>query len=223
MAIRVLIVDDQMLARLGLKAILESERDIEVVGEAENGREALEKAVALKPDVALVDVMMPGGDGIEATRAIKDRCPRTQVLILTVHADPELFRKAALAGATGYVLKDIPLPNLVDAIRVIHNGKTMIYPAVARDMMGHSLNGNGTPRFAELGQQYGLTKRDFDVLLAVAQGLSDKEIASKLRLSKSTVKTHLRRIFHKLKIRNRTEAAAIVAQECLPSADMMES
>ena len=222
MAIRVLIVDDQVLTRLGLKAVLEPERDIEVVGEAGNGREALENAVALRPDVALVDVIMPGGDGIEAARAIKQRCPDTQILILTVHADHELFRKAAMAGASGYVLKDIAPPNLVNAIRVIHNGKTMIYPADARDMMGDSLNDNSTPLFASMRQRYGLTKRNFDVLFGVAMGLSDKEIASKLLLSKSTVKTHLRKIYHKLKIRNRTEAAAIVSQELLPRVDRME-
>ncbi len=217
MAIRVLIVDDQMLTRLGLKAVLEPVRDLEVVGEAGNMREALEKAVALRPDVALVDVMMPGGDGIETAQAIKQRCPNTEILILTVHADHELFRRAAAAGATGYVLKDIPPANLANIIRDIHGGKTMIYPAIARHMLGDPLNDNGMPTFVALGQRYGLTKRNCDVLLGVAMGLSDKEIASKLMLSKSTVKTHLRNIYHKLKMRNRTEAAAfVVTQNLLP-------
>jgi DNA-binding NarL/FixJ family response regulator len=208
--IRVLIVDDQALARLGLRAILEAEQDIEVVGEAGSGREALEKAVALRPDLALVDVIMPGGDGIEAARAIKQRCPNTEILILTVHGDLDLLRKAATAGATGYLLKDIPPTNLVNAIRDIHGGKTMIYPAIARRMVGDYRSGKGMPALTAVGQRYGLTQRKMDVLLEVALGLSDKEIASKLFLSKSTVKTHLRAIFHKLKIRNRTEAAAFV-------------
>ena len=217
MAIRLLIVDDQMLIRLGLTAVLEPERDIEVVGEAGNMREALEKAVALRPDVALVDVMMPGGDGIEAARAIKQRCPNTEILILTVHGDLELFHRAAAAGASGYVLKDIPPANLANVIRSIRDGKTMVYPAIVRHMLGGSLDNNGVPAFGALEQRYGLTKRNCDVLLGVALGLSDKEIASKLMLSKSTVKTHLRRIYHKLKIRNRTEAAAFaVAENLLP-------
>ena len=219
MAIRVLIVDDQILTRVGLKAVLQSERDIEVTGEAENGREALEKAVALSPDVALVDIMMPGGDGIAAARAIKQRCPNTQILILTVHADQEFLQRAAMAGATGYVLKDISPTNLVNAIRVIHSGKTMIYPAIARHMVGGGLYSNGMPPLTARGQRHGLTERQISILLGVALGLSDKEIASKLVLSKSTVKTHLRTIYHKLKIRNRTEAAAfVVAQELMPRA-----
>ncbi len=215
-AIRVLIVDDQVLARLGLKAVLEPERDIEVVGEAGNGREALEKSIALRPDVALVDVMMPGGDGIEAARAIKHQCPNTQVLMVTVHADHELFRRAAMAGATGYVLKDIAPANLVDAIRIIRNGKTMVYPAVVRPMVGDSRNDDDMLRVGGIGQRYGLTNRDFDVLRGVALGLSDKEIASKLLLSRSTVKTHLRKIYRKLKIRNRTGAAAVMLDELVP-------
>jgi two-component system, NarL family, response regulator DegU len=215
--IRVVIADDQILTRLGLKAILESERDIEVVGEAENGREALEKAVALSPDLVLLDIMMPGGDGIEAARAIKQRRPDTEILILTVHGNQDLFRRAAMAGASGYVLKDIPPANLVNAIRDIHGGRTMIYPAIARRMMGGSLTSKGMPALTAAGQRYALTERNLDVLLGVALGLSDKEIASKLLLSKSTVKTHLRSIYHKLKIRNRTEAAAFVmAQNLLP-------
>ena len=217
MNIRVLIVDDQILARLGLKAILESERDIEVVGEAGNGREALERAVALSPDLALMDIMMPGGDGIEAARAIKQRRPNTEILILTVHADLDLLRKAAMAGATGYLLKDTPPRNLVNAIRDIHGGKTMVYPAIARRIVGDYPNGKGMPALTAVGQRYGLTERKMDILLGVALGLSDKEIASKLLLSKSTVKTHLRTIYHRLKIRNRTEAAAfVVAQDLLP-------
>lgn len=223
MAIRVLIVDDHAFIRLGLKAVLQSESDIEIVGEAENGREALEKALALRPDVVLVDIMMPGGDGIEAARAIKQRRPNTQILILTVHADQELFRRAAMAGAAGYVLKDISPTNLVNTIRVIHGGKTMIYPASARHMVGECLNSNGVPSSPTTGQKYRLTERKIDVLLGVARGLSDKEIASKLLLSRSTVKTHLRTIYHKLKIRNRAEAAAfVVAQELMPKINSME-
>src|SRR5437588_536566 len=128
---------------MGLKAVLRPERDIEVVGESENCRDALEKAVALSPDLVLMDLLTSGGGGIEATRAIKHQCLTTQVLILTVFADPGLFRKAAAAGASGYVLKDISPENLTNAIRAVHSGKTMISPVMARPMMDGLFNGNG--------------------------------------------------------------------------------
>jgi len=214
MSIRVLIVDDQALSRQGLRGALHPESDIEIVGEAEDGRSALEQALSLQPDVVLMDLMRPGGGGIEVTSAIKQKCPRTQIFILTVYPDPYLFRRAAAAGAVGYVLKDISPANLASGIRAVHNGKTMINPAIARRLVEDLFAGNGAA-WSSPGHQHGLTQREIDVLAGVAKGLSDKEIASRLFLSESTVKTHLRAVYHKLKLRNRAQAAAFMVDKGL--------
>ncbi|HEX2712270.1 MAG TPA: response regulator transcription factor, partial [Candidatus Acidoferrales bacterium] len=197
-AIRVLVVDDQILTRMGLRMMLQPEKDIEIVGEAANGREAIEKVLALSPEVVLMDLRMPESDGIEATLAIRQRCPTTQVLILSVYADLELFRKAAAAGAVGYVLKDITPANLVNAIRAVRNGKTMINPAVAMQMVENLVNRDRASTESAYRGVRELTERDIEVLAGVTQGLADKEIAAKLFLSESTVKTHLRAIYRKL-------------------------
>ncbi len=213
--IRVLVVDDQPLTRQGIRAILQGERDIEVIGEAENGQDALTRVLESSPDLVLMDIMMANGDGIEATRAIKQRAPKTQVLVLTVYPDQDLFHKALEAGAAGYVLKDISPDNLAKAIRAIYSGKTMINPGLARKMVdylftvGNRADGGGVRRI------HGLTDREMDVLVSVAQGLSNKEIAKKLFVSESTVKTHLFGIYHKLKLRNRAQAAAFAIQNGL--------
>ncbi len=211
MPIRVLLVDDQVLTRQGLRALLSREPDIEVVAEAGSGQEAVELALRYRPDVVLMDVVMENGDGIEATRAIKQRCPDTQILILTVYADHELFRNAVRAGAVGYVLKDISPQNLVNAIRAVHSGKTMVNPTIVRRLVEDlqrqtDWNASGA---------HGLTEREIDVLLGVAEGLSDKEIAAKLFLAESTVKTHLRSIYQKLGVRNRAQAAAWAVEKGL--------
>lgn len=215
MAIRVLLVDDQVLTRQGVKVVLQPEQDIEIVGEAENGREALEKAVALLPDLVLMDIMMPGGDGVTATRAIRQRCPNTRVLMLTVYADQALFRKAAEAGAGGYVLKNISPTDLADAIRSVHHGGTTLSPVIARQMMNHFFDTRLESGVPTVKRIHGLTQRESEVLVGVAHGLSDKEIAAKLFLSESTVKTHLRMIYHRLKLRNRAQAAAFAVEKGL--------
>jgi DNA-binding NarL/FixJ family response regulator len=215
MAIRVLLVDDQPLSRFGVKALLMSEPDIEIVGEAENGHAAIERAVALAPDLVLMDIFMPSGDGVEATRAIKQRCPKTQVLILTVHAEIDLFRQAAAAGAAGYVLKDISPANLANAIRAVHSGKTMINPSIARHLVNDFSSSGRTPAISAARRLHGLTQREIDVLLQVAEGLTDKEIALQLFLSEATVKGHLRSIYHKLKLRNRAQAAVFAIENNL--------
>lgn len=212
MPIRVLLVDDQVLTRQGLKAALQLESDIEVLGEADNSRQAVEKAQALHPDVVLMDLMGPGGGGVEATRAIRQRCPGANILILTVYADYDLLRRAASAGAVGYVLKDIAPGNLANGIRAVNAGKTMLNPGLARRLLEDfcELPLPSTPGGA--GHPQGITNREREVLAGVARGLSDKEIASSLFLSESTVKSHLRAVFHKLKVRNRAQAAAVIAE-----------
>lgn len=218
MAIRVFLVDDQILTRIGLRAILEGLRDIEIVGEAENGREALTRVLELRPDVVLMDLKMPGGDGIEATRKIKQRCSETQILVLSVYGDRDLFRKAAAAGATGYVLKDISPANLANAIRSVHGGKTIINPGIARHLLEEMAGGGLTVDTAKR-RPYGLTDREIEVLIEVSRGLSDKEIGSKLFLSESTVKSHLRAIYRRLRLRNRAQAAVFaIEKDLLPTA-----
>lgn len=215
MAIRVLLVDDQILTRMGLRMILQSEKDIEIIGEAGNGREAVEKVLTLNPEVVLMDLRMPECDGIEATQAIRQQSPGTHVLILSVYADLELFQKAAAAGAIGYVLKDITPANLANAIRALHDGKTMINPKIARQMVENLLNRDRASTNGAFSRLRELTERDVEVLAGVTQGLSDKEIASKLFVSESTVKTHLRGIYRKLRLRNRAQAATFAIENNL--------
>ncbi len=216
MPIRVLLADDHVLTRQGLRALLSSASDIEVVAEAGSGQEAIELAVRHQPDVVLMDVMMEG-DGVEATRVIKQRCPKTQVLILTVYADQDLFRRAVAAGAVGYVLKDISPENLVKAIRAVHVGKTMVNPGIVRRLVEDIQRRAEEQGILGIRRAHGLTEREVEVLLAVSQGLSDKEIAARLFLSESTVKTHLRSIYHKLGVRNRAQAAAWAVEKGLVS------
>lgn len=215
MPIRVLLADDQVLTRQGLRALLSREPDIEVVAEASTGREAVELAARHRPDVVLMDVVMEDGDGVEATRGIKQRCPTAQVLILTVYADQDLFRRAVAAGAVGYVLKDISPHNLVNAIRAVHAGKTMVNPGIVRGLVEDIQRRAEEQGITGIRRAHGLTEREIDVLLGISQGLSDKEIAAKLFLSESTVKTHLRSIYHKLRVRNRAQAAAWAVEKGL--------
>lgn len=214
MAIRVLLVDDQILTRMGLREVLKDAQGIEIVGEAENGQEAVARTLELKPDVVLMDLKMPGGDGIEATRAIRQRCPKTQVLILSVYADQELFRSAAAAGAAGYILKDISPMNLASAIRAVQQGKAIINPELARRLLEDFAGHDGATETARR-RPHGLTDREIEVLAEVTRGLSDKEIAAKLYLSESTVKSHLRAIYRRLRLRNRAQAAAFVMEKNL--------
>jgi len=219
MSIRVLVVDNQVLFREGVKAALRSEPGIEIVGEAADTGEAVQKAVAANPDLVLMEITLPGGDAVDAVRTIRRRCPRTQVLVLTSCVDQEGFRKAAAAGAIGYVLKDIEPVNLANAIRAAHNGKTMLSPTIARQLVDHYFTASGDsalerPEKASQSQPR-LTKHEIDVLAGVAQGLSDKRIAANLFLSEATVKTRLRSIYHKLGLRNRAHAAVFAVENHL--------
>lgn len=194
--------------------VLQSERDIEIVGEAKNGSDALEKAIALNPEVVLIDLPMTNGDTIETTRTIKERCPGTQILILCTSVDLEFFRTTAAAGAGGYVLKDITPADLAHAIRAAHNGMVMIIPALVKEIVD-VLTRNRTSPPEAIERPHRLTGREIEVLAGTVQGLSDKEIASKLFMSESTVKTHLRTIYHRLNVRNRAQAAAFAIENDL--------
>ena len=207
--ISVLLVDDQALLRMGFRLVLEGEADLEVVGEAADGRAAVDQVSALRPDVVLMDVRMPGMNGIEATERIVAAHPGTRVLILTTFDLDEYAFAALRAGASGFLLKDARPAELVAAIRTVAAGDAVVSPRVTRRMLemfaDHLPTDAGVsaaqdPRAAEL------TPREREVLEAVAQGLSNAEIAERLYLSEATVKTHVGRILAKLGVRDRVQA-----------------
>lgn len=215
MPVRVMIVDDHAIVRTGLRALLQTEADIGVVGEAGTLKEAVKRAIELKPDVVLMDINLPDGSGIEATRLIKEGSPETQVMMLTVYDDQDTVLKAVQAGAVGYVLKDIPPEYMVRAIRSVHTDKTMLHPTIARKLVERLAVTEKEVMLFNFRKGPGLTEREIDVLKGVSEGLSDKEIALRLFLSEPTVKSHLRSIFQKLHIRNRAMAAAYAVKHGL--------
>ena len=213
--IRVFLIDPHALLRHGLRMLLASEGDIEIVGEADAGAAAVEQVVAVKPDVVLMDIAAPGADGIGTIRLIKSRCPTAQVLVLTAQSDHDIFREAAAAGAVGYVLKDISPDNLSNAIRAVHGGATMINPVLARQMVEGLAQDDSTPAANPPRRPHRLTPRETNILVEVASGLSDKEIAAKLGLSESRVKNCLRALYTRFNLRNRAHAAAFAVRRGL--------
>ncbi len=209
MAISVLLVEDQSLIRAGLKALLDNERDITIVGEATDGEEAVRKVRELDPDIVLMDLKLPKMDGIVATREIKSENHRVEVIVLSVYEDDEYVFQAIQAGATGYILKDITPENLVRAIRAVHNGQTMIHPGIARKVL-ERLSYMAKERTTGLTRLHsdGLTDREVEILVEMAKGASNKEVAAKLFVSESTVKSHLRTIYRKVGVRDRAQAVA---------------
>lgn len=202
--IRILIADDHAFVREGTRRILEQEPDLEVVAEAGDGEEAVKLACDLKPDVALVDVAMPRIDGIEATRRIKAQCPAVAVLVLSAYDDDQFVFGLLEAGAAGYLLKSVRGQEIVDAIRAVHAGESVLHPSVARKVLNRFAGVSGKPR--ERKSLDLLTEREMDVLKLVTKGLSNKDIAEGLCLSVRTVQGHLANIFNKLRVSSRTEA-----------------
>ena len=199
--IRVLIADDHGMVREGLRAYLELESDIQVVGEARDGQEAVRRAQELQPDVVLMDLVMPNMDGVDATAQIKQARPDTHVIILTSFLDDERVVPAIKAGATSYLLKDVAAADLARAIRGARAGQAQLHPEVARRLMQQVT----TPKRAEAGAQ--LTDREREVLRLLADGRSNKEIARSLVVSERTVKGHVSNILGKLGLQDRTQAA----------------
>jgi NarL family two-component system response regulator LiaR len=209
--IRILIADDHAFVREGTRRILEQEPDLEVVAEAGDGEEAVKLACDLKPDVALVDVAMPRIDGIEATRRIKALCPAVAVLVLSAYDDDQFIFGLLEAGAAGYLLKSVRGQEIVDAIRAVHAGESVLHPSVARKVLNRFAGVSGKPR--ERKSLDLLTEREMDVLKLVTKGLSNKDIAEGLCLSVRTVQGHLANIFNKLRVSSRTEAVVHALKE----------
>ncbi|MBI5947598.1 MAG: response regulator transcription factor [Chloroflexi bacterium] len=204
--IRVLVAEDHTLVREGTMRILENCPDITVVGEAADGVTAVAQAVALAPDVAILDIRMPGLNGVQATREIKERNPGTAVLIVSAFDDDDYVRALFDAGAAGYMLKTIGAEELVDAIRRVHAGETVIHPLIARKVARLLVR----PARADESTVH-LTEKELEVLQGVCRGLRNKEIAVRMGVSVRTVEGHLETIFGRLGLRSRTEAAMYAA------------
>ncbi len=201
--VRVVIADDHPVVRAGLRGMLEPESDIEVVGEATNGREAVSLVGRLEPEGVLMDLQMPELDGVAATKQIRDRHPETNVLVLTTFDTDADITRAISAGATGYLLKDAPRQDLFQAIRAAARGESVLTPAVASRLMS-KMRGPAVQSLSE---------REIEVLTQVADGNSNKDIAGKLYISEATVKTHLVHIFGKLGVDDRTAAVTVALEQ----------
>ena len=213
--IRVLIVDDHALFRRGLMLVLESEEGIDVVGEADDGEDAIAKAEQLAPDVVLMDVRMPRISGIEATRRLAEALPTTKIIMLTVSDEEEDLYEAIKAGATGYLLKEISIEEVADAVRAVTQGQTLISPSMASKLIAEFTN---LAKRATDRQQVPvprLTERELDVLRLVAQGITNREIAEQLFIAENTVKNHVRNILEKLHLHSRMEAVLYAVREKL--------
>jgi DNA-binding NarL/FixJ family response regulator len=222
--IRVLIADDQALVRGGFKMILEAQKDIEVIGEAEDGKQAVRLAQELQPDVVLMDIRMPEMDGLEATRRVVTGEQAPRVLVLTTFDMNEYVYDAMKSGASGFLLKDVRPEQLADAVRTVAGGESLLAPAITKRLIEEFVRrpppGQKAP--AELAE---LTERELEVLRLIARGLSNGEIAKELYLSEATVKTHVTRILMKLDLRDRVQVVVLAYESGLiqPGAGETES
>jgi DNA-binding NarL/FixJ family response regulator len=216
--IRTMIVDDHALFRRGLEMVLDEEGDIELVGQASDGTEAVEKAAESLPDVVLMDIRMPRSSGIEACRAMKEAAPSAKIVILTISDEEEDLFEAIRAGASGYLLKDIPLDEVAETVRAVYGGQSLINPSMAGKLL---------TEFATLAKREDdtdptqevpaprLTEREMQVLKLVARGMNNRDIAKELFISENTVKNHVRNILEKLQIHSRMEAVMVAVREKL--------
>ncbi|MBD2060466.1 response regulator transcription factor [Oculatella sp. FACHB-28] len=204
--IRLLLVDDQNLICQGLQAVLNQETDLQVVGTAENGQVAIEQAKTLQPDVVLMDIRMPVMTGIEATRLINEQLPNVKVLVLSTFDDDRDIAQSMRAGAKGYLLKDMPAPELAEAIRLVHRGYSQMAPGLMERLMTNVSDSSGKNQSApeELTQ---IPPRERDVLRLIGQGCSNREIATELHLAEGTVKTYVTHLLNRLTLKNRSQLA----------------
>ncbi|MEJ6480198.1 response regulator transcription factor [Nostoc punctiforme UO1] len=205
--IKVLLVDDQGLIRQGLRALLELEPDLEIVGEAENGEQAINLVAEFQPDVVLLDIRMPIMDGVAATKEIQKRFPTTKILVLTTFDDDEYVSAALQNGAMGYLLKDTPSEELAVAIRAVYKGYTQLGPGIVKKLLTQFSNGTPTHSTPVPSTLTELTPREKEVLRLIATGASNREIAQELYISEGTVKNHVTNILNTLNLRDRTQAA----------------
>ncbi|GEL05255.1 response regulator [Rummeliibacillus stabekisii] len=212
--IKVLIVDDHHVVRRGLLFFLKTQKDIEVVGEASNGKEAIELTASLQPDIILMDLVMPEMDGIKATKHIKAKYPNIQIIMLTSFSDRDHVVPAIEAGAAGYQLKDIEPDELVLAIRRVMDGENIMHPQVTTQLIQNQEMTSELPHML-----HPLTNREQDVLGELTKGKSNKEIASSLFVTEKTVKTHISNIFAKLEVQDRTQAALYAVKHGLTSTE----
>ncbi len=208
--IRILIADDHAIVRRGLRSLIDSEPGMVLVGEAVDGADAVKKAIALRPDVILLDMVMPRQDGLQAIKGIKAQLPEARILVLTSFAEDDKVFPAIKAGALGYLLKDSSPDDLVEAIQDVYQGESSLHPTIARKLIRELNEPSDLPPTEEP-----LTKREVDILRLVAQGLMNQEIADSLVLSEWTVRTHVRNILAKLHLANRTQAALYALREGL--------
>ena len=215
--IRTMIVDDHALFRRGLEMVLDEEPDIELVGQASDGTEAVEKAAESVPDVVLMDIRMPRSNGIEACRAMKEAAPSAKIVILTISDEEEDLFEAIRAGASGYLLKDIPLDEVADTVRAVHGGQSLINPSMAGKLLTEfaTLAKRDDEERAQELPAPRLTEREMQVLKLVARGMNNRDIAKELFISENTVKNHVRNILEKLQIHSRMEAVMVAVREKL--------
>jgi two-component system NarL family response regulator len=214
-AIRVVVVDDHALFRRGLELVLSEEPDIKVVGEAGDGVQAVTRVEELVPDIVLMDVRMPRASGIEAARAIRELLPDTKVIMLTVSEDEQDLYEAVKAGASGYLLKEVAIEELADAVRAVARGHSLVSPSMASKLLSefNTLAKRAEERHRMLLPR--LTERELEVLRLVANGLSNREIANELYIAENTVKNHVRNILEKLHLHSRMEAVVFAMRENL--------
>jgi len=215
--IRILIVDDHAIVREGLRGLISIEQDMELVGEASSGKEGVEKALALRPDVILMDLLMPESDGVTAIKEIKADWQEARVLVLTSFLEDDQVFPAIENGALGYLLKDTQPDELLEAIRSVHRGETMLHPSIAKKIMLRIQERSEKNKEQE-GQE--LTQRELDVLHLLAQGFGDREISEKLVVSERTVHFHVGNILSKLHLANRTQAALYAIRKGLAKPDI---
>jgi DNA-binding NarL/FixJ family response regulator len=219
MSIRVLVADDQSMVRAGFRMLLSGEEGIEVVAEASNGAEAVELAARFRPTVVLMDIRMPGLDGLQATRRILESDNRARILILTTFDLDEYVYEALSAGASGFVLKDDPPEQLIAAVRTVAAGDALLSPSITRRVIKRFVR---TPRPAAPKAFHDLTGREREILRLIADGLSNGEIAHQLYISETTVKTHVTHILQKLNLRDRVQAVVLAYQTGLFESDAPE-